>query len=314
MAFGRDTPRDFKGALQTVREILSTRRELIERGVIQTEAEQIVQASYQLAEGEELTRMQLHSRFADRIPERAAETAMIMALGRAEGKLLQHLTGFQTFLSHDYLVSPSVLIPRPETEVLASVAFDDLSARDSEPVLGLELGLGSGVLSVELLHRFPGLRMIASETSPTALATATRNASRILGPAGLARLLALVVEDPAHALEPFQRTLGAQRADFLISNPPYLARGTEVDTEVDLHEPHQALYAPSEDLAHFYRKIALGAESVLKPGGSVYLELPHERASMILALFQAWDSKLLPDLTGRSRVLVAHLAQPVSKE
>lgn len=95
---------------------------------------------------------------------------------RAHGKLLQHLTGVQVFLDHEYEVGPEVLVPRPETEVLVRAAMDQLK----EPQFGLELGIGSGVISIELLSHFESLTILASELSAEARDLALRNRNRIL--------------------------------------------------------------------------------------------------------------------------------------
>lgn len=243
---------------------------------------------------EPLTRLQLYSR--DEIPAGIAAEAERLARERAEGRLLQHVTGTQAFLDHDYAVDASVLIPRPETELLARAAIEQLR----EPRLGLEVGLGSGVLSIELLAAFPGLRMMASEISPEAAQVAARNAAAILGRADASRLTTLAPRNALDVLEPFP---GAE-ADFLISNPPYLLPG-EAQADVAAAEPALALWAPSGEPLHFYRAIARGASALLRENGFVFLELPPERAPAIAALFSDWKVELRRDLNGRERILVA---------
>jgi release factor glutamine methyltransferase len=298
MAFSRDLPHSYGDALRVAREILSARSDLVRRGVVETEAELILRAAVKQATGEELRRAELVFRHAHRLADAAGAALIKLAGARAQGALLQHLTGGQAFLSHEYECGPGVLTPRPETEALADLMVRELRA----PGRGLEVGIGSGVLSVELLFAFPGLRMDATELSERARAYAERNAARILG-ASASRLRIL----PARAGEVLEPLQGGAPADFLVSNPPYLKGPEEADEEVARHEPAEALFAPKGDALHFYRAIAAGGAALLRPGAPAYLEVPHERAEEARAVFVAhgWQTRLEADLTGRPRILVA---------
>lgn len=313
MATARDRPHSFRSALQAAREILGANLEVARKGSVETESEQLVLAAYRAGTGRAITRLELYSRIEDRLPERVGDLLLVMAGTRGEGKPLQHVVGYQYFLEHEYQVGPDVLIPRPETEVLVARALEDL--RVSHPALGAEIGVGSGAISIELLSALPGLAMVASELVPAALERARSNARRILEAAS-ARLELVPALGPLEVWEPLARSLreradgreGAVAFDFVISNPPYLAARDPIEEEVRLHEPATALFAPEGDPLHFYRAIAEGAGSCLRSGGRAFLELAPERAEDTLAVFAAagWgDVAVLPDLTGRSRVLVA---------
>lgn len=306
-AFSRDLPTGFDEALRLAQAILSRNLELVERGSLLSEAEQIVVAAYRRATGKSLSRVELYTRLADRLPEAAGEQVIVLASGRAEGKLLQHLTGTQFFYEHEYDVGPDVLVPRPETEVLVARALAHLG-KGRSPQLGLEIGLGSGCISIELLASVPELRMVSSELSIAASTKARENANRILQ-GGAGRLEIIRAETALSVWEPFSRVLGDRRADFLVSNPPYLVDASEADVEVLAHEPREALFSPEQDPVYFYRMIALRAEEFVKPGGRAWLELAHERASVVLELFKdrGWQASLIEDLTGRPRVLEATL-------
>lgn len=303
-ALSREAPTSFGEALKVTRRILESNRDLVARGTIDAEAERLVEAAHRKATGKALSRAELFVRARDRYPDAAGQALLIMALSRADGRLLQHLTGYQAFLDHEYEVDRNVLIPRPETEILASIAMEEIrvSGRTS---LGLEVGLGSGVLSIELLSRFPGLTMIASEISPEAEAVARRNLRAIVRDES--RLRIVRPSRDFHVIEPFDAELAGAKADFIVSNPPYLARTGETEPDVAAHEPAVALYAPDADLLHFYRKIAEGAPRVLRGDGLVFLELAAERASDIEKLFSdsGWKTSVRPDLNGRPRVLIA---------
>jgi release factor glutamine methyltransferase len=274
--------------------------------VVTAEAEQLVDAAYFRVGRGRVTRMELYARGAEALPGPVWPVLKRMAEQRASGKPLQYLTGFQTFLGHEYEVGNEVLIPRPETEVLVTRAIEELSGRGLDHALGLEVGLGSGIISIELLDRFPKLAMIATEVSPGAAKLAQRNAEKVLG-VETSRLRVLTHAVPTRVCEPFIAVLGTRRADFLISNPPYLSSPSEAEEQVRKHEPAVALFAPAADPLYFYRAIARDAKKILLDQAPVFVEIPHERASEIRAVFssEGWDATILNDLTGRERVLVA---------
>jgi release factor glutamine methyltransferase len=255
--------------------------------------------------GDPWKRFDLYSRSDEPVSEGVTQRVSDWTQQRMRGVPLQHLTGTQVFLEHEYQVSPDVLIPRPETEVLATTAIQELE-RLHGPGLseeGWEVGLGSGILSIELLAHFPNLRMVASEVSKRAAEIALKNVTRILQNPN--RLQILKPQDPRQVLEPFARDL---RPCFVISNPPYLAEGSdELTSEVAQHEPALALYAPKDELLYFYERIAQQAVPFRGDPFRVFLELPHERAEKIAELFQAagWQTRFHLDLHGRLRVLVA---------
>jgi release factor glutamine methyltransferase len=311
VAFQEDSPPSFDEALRVAKKILSKNRDLISRGVIETEAEQLVMAAYRQATGTKLNRVDFYTRMRDAFPPQAAHLVLVWCNSRAEGKLLQHFTGVQVFLDHEYQVGPDVLVPRPETEVLLVSAAAELLGNQVTPSLGMEIGIGSGILSIELLVRFPGLRMFASEVSPEARKRAQENALQILGdgPKGQQRLKILPALDPSDVWEAFSSEVTPGSADFVISNPPYLIQGEGIEPEVAMYEPHVALFAPAKDPLYFYRKIAEQASNFLKPRGFAFAEMPHERASEIGALFShaSWDVHLIEDLNQRQRVLVGRL-------
>ena len=309
-AWRRERPHSFEEALKVAREILGASNELVAKGTIDTEAEQLVMAAVRTASGRMISRGELYLRIKDRYPDVAGEKLLSLAGTRAEGKPLQHLTGVQVFLEHEYEVGPDVLVPRPETEFLVVTALEQLAQAETAPLLGLEIGLGSGVISTELLSALPGLRMIASELTAEAEARARANARRILGDEPARERLKIVrASGPLEVWQPLDRELGGKKADFLISNPPYLAATDPIDEEVVRHEPATALFAPASDLLHFYREIAISGARYLRPGAYFFGELAPERSGEIVELFKksAWSAQVLEDLAGRDRVLVATL-------
>lgn len=297
----------FDQVLRQVVEVLESSAEIRRRRVAWAEAEQIVAGAMLSAAESRLARVDLYGKGREPVPPAVAEKALGMAEARAGGRLLQHLTGVQAFLEHEYRVTPSVLVPRPETELLVTMILERLRGDPSPPRLGLEVGLGSGVISVELLARLPELRMVASEVSRGAMDVARDNAVSILGEEGASRLRVIRPQGALDVLDPFPEAIDLP-ADFLASNPPYLSPADEIDFDVRQHEPGEALFpAGGADSLHFFREIAKGAEALLRPGGHVFLEIPHQRAAAIREEFEAngWRIAIYPDLNGRERALAA---------
>lgn len=291
-----------------VKTILVASPRLVQEGLVETEAEQLIQAAIQRQEGHRLSRLALYSAPDVSFSEGARELVLKWSRQRAGGEPLQYLTGQGFFLDHEYEVCRGVLIPRPETELLAEYAIQWMQKRHAEPGLGVEVGVGTGVLSIECLAVFPRLNMIASDINPLAIDCAARNAERILGAAEQQRLKllrAVSAEDPLRVLKEF---LDSRKADFLISNPPYLAPEDPIDPEVLEHEPGEALFASGSDPLLFYRSIAREAGVLLQPGAPIFLELPPERATAIRQLFEGagWTRVgIQQDLAGRDRYLSA---------
>jgi release factor glutamine methyltransferase len=299
----------FYEALKKAKEILSLCPSLVHRGLIETEAEQILLAAFRSETGKDLSRIELFSRLYEVFPAHAFDKIVQHSTERSEGQLLQHLTGRQFFLDHEYLVGPDVLIPRPETEVLVLAAMERLKG----PQLGLEVGLGSGIISIELLCHFNDLVMVASELSKEASARALENMQNIFqgNHPQSDRLKVVVAQHAQDVFGPFHLEIQNRKADFIITNPPYLT-SEEAEHEVIRHEPHQALFAPPEDPLYFYRILANEADLYLLSGGWVFAEIPHERATEIMNLFaqEKWDPQytaVLNDLTGRGRVIISKL-------
>jgi release factor glutamine methyltransferase len=311
MVFARELPLSFSEALRVSRQILSSDHDLIRKNAVDAESELIVIGAHRSATGETLSRSELYFRINDRLPEKSAEKVLLFAGMRAQGNLLQHILGWTVFLGHEYTVTPDVLIPRPETEILVSEALAVLNT--NSPRLGLEIGLGSGIISIELLSAIPSLSMIASEISQAARVIGNENAKRILGK-DCTRLRVIEPESASCVTEPFVNE--GIKADFLISNPPYLDPSTDKEVEADVrqYEPSLALFPAAPpggdfDPLYFYRRIALHSPAILRPGGHAFLEIAAERSRETRAIFDEnrWSTSLIRDLTGKERVLIAQL-------
>jgi len=188
---------------------------------------------------------------------------------RRDGHPMAYLVGRREFMGHDFEVTPDVLIPRPETELLVETARECLRHRPRAAVL--DLGTGSGAIAVSLALALPAAAVRATDASAAALAVARRNAER------LGARVAFSQGDWYDALEP------GQRFDLIVSNPPYVAAGDPHLSRGDLRfEPSAALTDGGDGLAAL-RAIIAGAPRWLAPGGSLWLEHGWDQAAAVRA-------------------------------
>jgi release factor glutamine methyltransferase len=194
---------------------------------------------------------------------------------RAQGEPVQYITGRQAFYGLMFEVTPDVLIPRPETELLVESALELLS--DTRAPQLCDVGTGSGCIPIALLHQRADARAVGLDISPAALRVAARNAARL----GVARRLQLVVSDCFAALDPATRSF-----DLIVSNPPYVAESdlTGLQREVREHEPRIAL-TPGGDGLSIIRRLLTDAPRWLTPGGHLLFEIgfnQHEAVAQLI--------------------------------
>ena len=219
---------------------------------------------------------------------------------RATGEPLQYIVGKQEFYGLEFEVTPDVLIPRPETELLVEETLR-LAANIAQPLI-LDVGTGSGCIAVTLARELDTAWLIATDISTAALVVARRNAKRN----GVEARIEFIESDLLRAVNP------DLKVDFLLSNPPYIAT-TEMPTlqrEVRDWEPRLAL-TDCADGVSFYRRLLVAAPSYLKPGGRLIFEMGYQQAETIKAFVNrtVWsEPKALRDLQGIERTLVLGLS------
>jgi release factor glutamine methyltransferase len=222
------------------------------------------------------------------------------------------------FLGEDFQTPRGVLLPHVATEYLVLAAMAQLDKEEQPLRLGLEVGVGAGVISISLLRRFSGLVMVASDVSRLALAISQQNADAVLGQESVR----LELVSARHIDEVYEAFGGVQlRGDFLISNPPYLLPNDDISEFYRNNMPDSALYAPDPDGLLLYHKLAAAADELLRPGGWVFLEARAQRAAKVEVVFanrsfrtEVFDkhslcgaySILHPDPTARDRQLLNH--------
>jgi release factor glutamine methyltransferase len=211
---------------------------------------------------------------------------------RARGVPAQYITGHQEFWGLDFLVTPAVLIPRPETEHVVETALE--LARDQPRPRIVDVGAGSGCIALALANELPAAEIFAIEISPAALEIAAVNAARLQ----LHRRVRFCRGDLLTAFAP-------DTFDLVVSNPPYVGVHEEVELQVRRFEPHAALFG-GETGMDVIRRLIPQAHAALKPGGGLVMEMSAATAEPVRQLLDSWrETRVLPDLQGIPRVAVA---------
>lgn len=208
------------------------------------------------------------------------------------GEPLQYVLGYAYFAGLKIMVTPAVLIPRPETAQLVDMIVD---ADNISDLSVLDICTGSGCIALALARRLRFPHITAVDISPTALQVARDNAKAFN--AGIDIQQADALNMPSSLSGPY---------DIIVSNPPYIARyeRSDMDRRVLDHEPALALFVPDSDPLEFYRSIGKYAMEALAPGGTLYFEINPlfvEQLKKMLST-QGWtDVEIIRDFTGRNR-------------
>ncbi|HUX68412.1 MAG TPA: peptide chain release factor N(5)-glutamine methyltransferase [Terriglobales bacterium] len=277
--------------MPTLRQLLVQAAAALERaGVAEPRLTAAVLLAHRL--GRDRAYLYAHSEAELPAEEQAAWERLIAR--RAAGAPLQYLTGEQEFYGRRFQVSPAVLIPRPETELVVEAALERLPP--DAPARIVDVGTGSGCIAVTLALERPQAEVVATDRSSAALAVARANA------AALGARVAFVETDLLAGLAgPF---------DLIVSNPPYVAEAelATLQPEVREHEPRAALVAGPLG-TEIYARLIPQAQAALRPGGWLVLELGYESAAAVRELLGAgWgEVETRRDLQGWERVLVAQV-------
>lgn len=215
---------------------------------------------------------------------------------RAAREPFQYITGKQEFYGLDFLVTPDVLIPRPETELIVETAIEILCGRKSAQFC--EVGVGSGCISVSILHEIKSANAVGFDVSRKALQVAQMNAETHT----VSERLELKISDVFEALED-------EKFDLIVSNPPYISseETKNLQPEVRDFEPTTALTDGADGFS-IIEKIIIDAPIFLKEGGFLLLEIGFAQASRVRGMFspRIWnDVAILPDLQGIPRMVKA---------
>ncbi len=207
---------------------------------------------------------------------------------------IQYILGKAEFYGRQFVVNHSVLIPRPETELLMRSV---LKENKVAPTI-LDIGTGSGCIAVTLAKEIPMSKVYAIDISDDALAVAQENSRQLQADVGFSK---------ADALADIKFN---QQFDFIVSNPPYIAMSEKVKMNPNVldYEPHLALFVPDADPLIFYKAIANKGKSILKPNGKICVEINERFGREVSEIFRnAGYSNVTieKDVNNKDRVLMA---------
>jgi release factor glutamine methyltransferase len=214
---------------------------------------------------------------------------------RAMGEPAQYIMGSQDFYGRTFRVTPDVLIPRPETELLVGAALEVVDAQSSI----CDVGTGSGCIAITLLCERREAQAVASDVSAPALEIARQNAREL----GVESRVEFLLSDCFSEMNPVVRQF-----DLIVSNPPYVSAGVlpGLQREVRDHEPRIAL-SPGPDGLSVIRRLVTQGPAFLRGNGHLIMEIGFDQGEAVQNLIddRVWRiNEILPDLQGIPRIVV----------
>jgi len=269
---------------------------LIERGFLSDKAQ--LESRLLLGKAKEQEGIQLVTTLDDVLKEEVWELYRVLVIRLSQHEPLQYLTGQQDFMGLSFKITPAVLIPRWDTEVLVEEALSYLHTVASPKVL--DLGTGSGVIAISLAYHKPESFVWAVDISAAALEVARDNAVFL----GVAERITFLEGDL------FAPLLPENQFDLIISNPPYITETEYLQLSAEVKkEPLCALVGGCDGL-DYYRRIAGSAAQYLAIGGRILLEIgwkQGEEVSQLLKENGFRDVRVLQDTAGHSRVVMGEI-------
>lgn len=261
-----------------------------------------LEAEVLLAHARGCKRIELYTVFEEVPPAELRDRFKLLVKRRGDGEPVAYLVGSREFYSLEFEVTPDVLIPRPESELIVVALTDLVKEREaSEERLKIaDVGTGSGILAVCAAKYIENADVLATDLSPAALEVARRNAERH----DVAKRVYCIEADLFPANKP------NMQLDYIVSNPPYITSTemAELPPDVREYEPHTALDGGPEGTTVIERLLPESAKQ-LKPGGSMLMEISPMIAERVEQLVeQTAGLELRPtikDLAGHARVVEA---------
>lgn len=211
---------------------------------------------------------------------------------------IQHIIGFANFMGEDFIVNPSVLIPRDETEILVRKAIEIINQNNFR--MALDVGTGSGCIAC-MVAKYTDCQIIGLDVSSDALNTALDNASR----------LNLFNKAIFRKSDVFSNVKKGESFDIIVSNPPYIPPEEKKNIQAEVRfDPELALYTKDEKGLEFYQKITSEAPKILNKGGYLLFELGFGQSQDVKTLMEQngfSNIEIIKDLSGIDRVIVGKL-------
>jgi len=208
---------------------------------------------------------------------------------------LQYVLEEAYFFGRSFFVNSSVLIPRPETELLVEEVIRSVNLTEAGTII--DIGTGSGCIAITLAKELPSKKIVAVDVSADALAVAWRNANQLKARIDFAQLDILNNE--------LQGSV-----ELIVSNPPYIAavEAESMKANVVAYEPHLALFVPNDDPLVFYKAIAQQGKRVLTPQGKVFVEINERFGKEVAEVFRAHgytEIRIIKDYQEKDRIVIA---------
>ncbi|MCJ7604668.1 MAG: peptide chain release factor N(5)-glutamine methyltransferase [Dehalococcoidales bacterium] len=271
-----------------------TRKELEQNGIEDASLEAEVLVRHVLG----IDRATLYAQPEHDVSFVEAEHLQKMVIRRISGEPSAYITGHREFFGHDFIVSPGVLIPRPETELLVELAIGRYAGAQYTSVA--DIGTGSGAIAVSLALKIPGIVVYATDISASALNTARENAKKH----GVADRIIFREGDLLEALP--------EPVDLICANLPYVREADLPEDGPLQFEPREALAGGPDGLTYLERMFRK-APGKLKPGGGMLLEIGEGQATAVTrALDTSFPGSLIHlhhDLAGTGRVIELRLTE-----
>lgn len=269
----------------------------------------------------------------DEVTEEISERYIKLLNKRITGMPMAYIVGHREFMGMDFLCEQGVLIPRPDTEITVETVLTELNQMENDEILelgeeysihGLEIGVGTGIISLSLLANISNLKMLAGDINPIAIELAKKNSVYVDSQIELDEEKVLYqTQDRFRVIESdvFQNIPEAGGLafgdedfvwgyDFIVSNPPYI-KTEEIQnlmTDVKDFEPREALDGTFDGL-YFYRIIVDSGYEKIRHGGFVAFEIGHDQGMEVFNLMEARGYKnirVIPDLAGHDRCVIGY--------
>jgi release factor glutamine methyltransferase len=246
-----------------------------------------------LCEVLQCSRLQLYMSYEKPLTEKELATMRTMIAKRSRREPLQYILGKTEFYGLPYFVDRSVLIPRPETEILVEKTIQSAKKLQKDSISIVDIGTGSGCIAITLAKKLPHCRVVGIDNSEDALEVARRNAALN------------EVEVEFIKRDVFREMKVKQPFDIIVSNPPYISRKdmADIEPELSLYEPLSAL-TDNNDGLEFYRRFAVLFGEILDKNGAFFLECGYGQSENVSELFaQNFECFIHNDLAGIPRIV-----------
>lgn len=275
--------------MKTVLEILNLSMEYLQQKGVHNPRRQ---AEDLVSDALNISRLQLYTDFERPLTEPELNLCRTRLVRRGKGEPLQYIRGEVEFLECTIKVTPAVLIPRQETEILVDKIIGRLKEQELEGKILWDVCCGSGCIGIALKKKFPALRVVLSDLSSEALQVARDNAREN-------------AVDVSFVQGDFLNPFAGKKTHFFVCNPPYVSEEefSQLDTEVSHYEPRSALVSGKTGL-EFYQRLAKELPALLEPHGIAWFEIGKGQGEALKQLFSGvpWVlSRVEKDWAGHDR-------------